>query len=122
MAGVKPSQTFLGLSAKTSAIFLLTTFNLGIKRNQTTTNNFFTTSDWHLLASTMICNPEEESLIFTIFTLIFALKLQRKYVKPTTNHTSRLRHTSNTNSIFPLNEKNNPKLQNNLTGNMSLVS
>lgn len=89
-------------------MFLLNMSSLGINKKNPTTNpnDFFTTSDWHLLANTMICNPEEESLIFTIFTLIFAKKLQRKYIKPTINWTSsRLRHTSNRNSIFSVNEK-----------------
>lgn len=51
--------------------------------------------------------PEEESLIITIFTLIFTKKLQIKYFKPTINWTtSRLRHISNRNSVLSLNEKN----------------
>lgn len=94
-------------------MFLLNMSSVGIKKK--TPNNFFTTSNWHLLANTMIHNPEEESLIVTIFTFNFYHNISEKVLKTNNELDTKLRHTSNTNSAFPLNEK---MLQNNPKGNL----
>lgn len=98
-------------------MLLLNMPSVGIKKK--IPNNFFTTSNWHLLANTMTHNPEEESLIVTIFTFNFYHNVSEKVLKTNKELDTKLRNTSNTNSVFPLNEK---MLQNNPKGNVRLVS